>query len=58
MQKQLGNYKRAIEWAKKCATDSSVTERAKYMAKRSAMWEQKKYVSLRNEIHQDQIKQE
>jgi len=58
MTKQLKNYQRAIEWAKKTAVDSTMTERAKLMAKRSAMWEQKKYVTLRNEIHQDQIKQE
>jgi hypothetical protein len=58
LKKQLENYKRAIEWAKRTAVDTGMSERAKYMAKRSAMWEQKKYVLLRNEIHQDNIKQE
>jgi hypothetical protein len=58
LKKQLENYKRAIEWAKRTAVDTAMSERAKYMAKRSAMWEQKKYVLLRNEIHQENIKQE
>lgn len=58
LKKQLDNYKRAIEWAKRTAVDTGMSERAKYMAKRSAQWEQKKYVLLRNEIHQDNIKQE
>jgi len=51
LKKQLANYKRAIDWAKRTAVDTGMSERAKYMAKRSAQWEQKKYVLLRNEIH-------
>lgn len=58
LKKQLANYKKAIEWAKTAAVDTKINDRAKTMAKKSAVWEQKKYITLRNEIHQDNIKQE
>lgn len=58
LKKQLESYQKSIEWAKESAVDPKVNDRAKQMAKKSAQWEQKKYITLRNEIHQDNIKQE
>jgi len=58
LKSQLTSYQKSIEWAKTAAVDTKLNDRAKAMAKKAAQWEQKKYITLRNEIHQDNIKQE